>query len=110
MIDKSIGRRIRACREAKGWTQEALAARLGISVNFLSGIERGTSFPRCESLIRLLNTLEIPADAIFCDAVTASVEDKTCLLARTLDNLPTASRQRILGILDFLIRQGSEEI
>lgn len=110
MIDPSIGIRIRACREAKGLTQSALAARVGISVNHLSGIERGTAFPRCESLIGILNTLEISADAVFCDAVAASVADNTCLLSRTLDSLPTAARQRILGILDFLIRQASEEI
>lgn len=91
-------------------TQEALATKAGISVNYLSAIERGISFPRCECLIRLLNALQVSADAVFCDVVTASDAYRTCLLSKILDSLPAAARHRILGILEFLIRQESERI
>jgi transcriptional regulator with XRE-family HTH domain len=37
----ALGRRIRARRQAKGWTQVEMAVHLGISRNHLSDLERG---------------------------------------------------------------------
>ena len=36
-----IGERIRQVRKAKGWSQETLAKKCGISLNFMGKIERG---------------------------------------------------------------------
>jgi transcriptional regulator with XRE-family HTH domain len=44
------GRRIRAYRKLKGFTQESFAKELGISVSILGEIERGNRMPD-ESLI-----------------------------------------------------------
>ena len=63
MIDKRIGRRFKQRREELGLTQEALSEKLGLTTNYISTIERGASFPRCEKLILLLNGLETSADA-----------------------------------------------
>ena len=62
MIDKRIGLRVKEQREAIGMTQEELAEKLGVSSNYISTIERGASFPRCERLILLLNGLQTSAD------------------------------------------------
>ena len=67
MIDKRIGKRFKQRREELGLTQDALSEKLGLTTNYISTIERGASFPRCEKLILLLNGLETSADAIFCD-------------------------------------------
>ncbi len=67
MIDKRIGKRIKECRERLGLTQEQFAEKIGVGVNYISTVERGASFPRCEKLIAILNGLEVSADAIFCD-------------------------------------------
>ena len=67
MIDKRIGKRIKQCREQIGLTQEQFAEKLGVATNYISMIERGASFPRCERLIAIINGLEASADAIFCD-------------------------------------------
>ena len=37
-----MGSRIQQIRKAKGWSQEMLAKKCGISLNFVSHIERGT--------------------------------------------------------------------
>ncbi len=37
----ALGRRIRARRQSKGWTQVEMAVHLGISRNHLSDLERG---------------------------------------------------------------------
>ena len=58
MIDKRIGKRLKQRREELGLTQEDLAEKLGLTPNYISTVERGASFPRCEKLILLLNGLE----------------------------------------------------
>ncbi len=65
MIDKRIGERIKQCRERLGLTQDQFAERLGLTTNYISTVERGASFPRCEKLIAIINGLEVSADAIF---------------------------------------------
>lgn len=39
-----MGMRIRQVRKAKGWSQEKLAEKCGISMSFLGHIERGRCF------------------------------------------------------------------
>ncbi|MCM3218077.1 MULTISPECIES: helix-turn-helix domain-containing protein [Niallia] len=52
------GRRIRAFRKLKGYTQEKLAKELLVSVSILGEIERGNRVPSDEiidSIVRVLN-------------------------------------------------------
>lgn len=51
MIDKRIGKRVKQARERLGITQEDLAEKTGLTTNYISTVERGMSFPRCEKLI-----------------------------------------------------------
>lgn len=41
MIDKRIGQRIKECRERIGLTQEQFSEKTGLSVNYISTVERG---------------------------------------------------------------------
>lgn len=50
MIDKRIGQRFKQCREKLGLTQEEFAKKMGVTINYISTIERGMTFPRCEKL------------------------------------------------------------
>ena len=50
MIDKRIGKRIKECRERLGLTQEQFAEKVGLATNYISTVERGASFPRCEMI------------------------------------------------------------
>ena len=105
MIDKRIGKRFKQRREELGLTQEQLAEKLGLTVNYISTIERGTSFPRCEKLILLLNGLETTADAIFCDVVEKSTECESSLLSQKLKDLPYDDQKRILNMVDLMIKE-----
>ena len=73
VIDPRIGQRFKEAREGIGLTQEELAEITGYSVNYISTVERGVSFPRCERLITLMNTLSVSADSIFCDVLENTV-------------------------------------
>ncbi|MCA1066554.1 helix-turn-helix transcriptional regulator [Rossellomorea sp. AcN35-11] len=54
------GRRIRAFRKLKGYTQEGLARELAISVSVLGEIERGSRVPKEDFLENVAEVLNIP--------------------------------------------------
>ena len=105
MIDKRIGKRIKERREQLGLTQEQFAEKLGVATNYISTIERGASFPRCEKLILLLNGLETSADAIFCDVLNHSASYKASMLSEKLEDLPADEQKRILEMVEMMIAQ-----
>lgn len=108
MIDKRIGKRMKEVREKLGITQEELAERTGLTPNYISTVERGAAFPRCEKLILLLNGLETSADAVFCDVLTHSTSFKASQLSDELTTLSPEAQKRILQIVELMIRQEKE--
>lgn len=54
------GRRIRAFRKLKGYTQESLAKELSISVSVLGEVERGSRIPKEDFLVNVAEVLNIP--------------------------------------------------
>ena len=109
MIDKRIGKRIKQRREQIGLTQEQFAEKLGVAPNYISTIERGASFPRCEKLIAIINGLETSADAIFCDVIDHATEYRASVLSQKLQALPPADQKRILEIVEFMVQQAENE-
>lgn len=110
MIDKRIGERIKQCREKLGLTQDQFAERLGLTTNYISTVERGASFPRCEKLIAIINGLETSADAIFCDVITHTAKYRSGILSEELKELPAEEQQRILEIVELMIKQAKKKI
>jgi transcriptional regulator with XRE-family HTH domain len=53
------GRRIRAYRKLKGFTQENFAKKIGVSVSILGEIERGNRMPTMEFLEEVAVSLQI---------------------------------------------------
>lgn len=58
------GRRIRAFRKLKGYTQEELAKNLKVSVSILGEIERGSRLPTESFLKDVAGLLEIKVDEL----------------------------------------------
>lgn len=110
MIDKRIGKRVKQARERLGITQEDLAEKTGLTTNYISTIERGMSFPRCEKLIILLNGLETSADSIFCDVLEHSGEAKASELSKKIADLPPEAQKRILQMVELMIQQEKDNM
>lgn len=56
---------LKKLRNKKGWTQEKLARKAGISYNTLIKLERGgIKNPRLETLIKLAKTLDVSLDKL----------------------------------------------
>jgi len=60
-----FGKRLRKFRRNKDLTQEQLAELVGISVDFVSNMERGINGPSFETLQKLAEALEVPAVEFF---------------------------------------------
>lgn len=58
------GRRIRAFRKLKGYTQEGFAKAIGISVSILGEIERGNRLPSAVIIRDLADALNISAEEL----------------------------------------------
>ena len=64
-LKEQFGKRIRILRRERQLTQEQLAEAAGISVDFLSLIERGRNAPSFQKIQRLANALGVPVKVLF---------------------------------------------
>lgn len=64
-IYKKLGKRIKFLRENTHLTQEKLAEKSGISLDYLGKIEVSINKPGLKTLIKISNALNIPIKALF---------------------------------------------
>lgn len=76
-INPMLGQVLRQYREARGWKQDALAAKTGLAQSYISRIERGerTNVP-LETLRLFADALQVPLDEL----VRASMPEKVAAL------------------------------
>lgn len=60
-----FGQRIRDIRTARGWSQEQLAAEVGLDRSYVGGVERGERNISLENICKLAVTLEISPSTLF---------------------------------------------
>lgn len=58
----SIGRNLRELRQARGLSQDAMGAVIGIERSTLAGIETGRDYPSVPALIRIARALGVSLD------------------------------------------------
>ena len=58
-IRKKFGKRLRALREERGWSQEEFADRAGLHRTYVSAVERGVRNPTLSVLERLSKALGV---------------------------------------------------
>ena len=64
-LRKDFGNRLRSIRLERELSQERFAELIGISVDFLSLIERGVNSPSFETIERMSKKLRVPVKALF---------------------------------------------
>lgn len=64
-MSDAFGRRLRAYRKLKRWTQMELANQMGVSVAIIGGLERGTRTPTRKTLARLEDVLDVTRSELF---------------------------------------------
>lgn len=64
MKNKELAQRIKALRNRKGYSQEELSEKTGLSLRTIQRIENGETEPRGDSLKRLAITFDVPPEEI----------------------------------------------
>jgi transcriptional regulator with XRE-family HTH domain len=64
-LAQQFGNRVRALRKKRGLTQEQLAEATGLSVNFISFVERGIKSPSLANMGRIAKALNVPVMELF---------------------------------------------
>ena len=90
---KHMGQTLRKAREDKGLTQAALAEAIEVSNRTVIAIEKGERNPTFEVLLRLLCTLDVPADLIFRPNNTPHTQEQEQFICEYLH--ATVREQRI---------------
>jgi transcriptional regulator with XRE-family HTH domain len=65
LVYKSLGKRIKFIREKKGLTQEKLAERSALSLDYVGKIEVNINKPGLKSLIKIANALDVQIKELF---------------------------------------------
>ena len=64
-IRKRFGKRVKALREAKGWSQEELADRAGMHRTYISAVERAVRNPTLTVIARIAKALKVSITELF---------------------------------------------
>ena len=83
-VKKELGKKIKAMRLQKGFTQEKLSEMADISQKALSSIETGENFITAETLDKLLIALDVTLQELF---ATDSVKEPEELLKLINENI-----------------------
>jgi transcriptional regulator with XRE-family HTH domain len=106
-LAKQLGRRIHLFRRQNGLTQAALAEKVKISNEFMSGIERGARLPSLSTLEKLAGALRINLKDLFNFdqagyRATQSLSRDGIDFALLLEKVSSQQRRRILKIAKIL--------
>lgn len=101
---ESIGKNIRKFRHLRKLRQEDLAEMTGLSTNYIGAVERGEKLPSLETFIDIINALSVSSDLILCDVVHEGYQIRASEFSEQLKGLSVEDRQRILAVVDILIK------
>ncbi len=104
----SIGKNIRAYRQAKKLRQEDLAVKTGLSTNYIGMVERGEKIPSLETFICIANALGVSADMLLADVLDTGYTVKDSILAEKLDKLSKDDRERIYDVIDTMTKHATK--
>ena len=82
-----LGKNVKFLRTQKGLTQVVLAEKADISIIFLSSIERGTKYPKADTVARIADVLEVEVFELFKgDLVPSDSKELVTHLSKDITN------------------------
>jgi transcriptional regulator with XRE-family HTH domain len=94
-----LGKNVKFLRLRKGLTQAVLAEKANISVIFLSSIERGTKYPKAETVAHLAKVLEVEVFELFIG--------KEAPTNKVINHLSIDIKKNVITLLDNIFKQYS---
>lgn len=102
---RDVGLRIKKTREAKGLTQEELAALVDLSPTHISVIERGQKIPKLDTFVAITNALDVSADSLLRDVVAQSVNGVMNDLSASIMKLPPKEQKRVIRAIEAYVQE-----
>ena len=103
-MDKfNMGYRIKEARKNQKLTQEQLAERLDISVEFVGQIERGLKLPSIQVFVKLIEALNVSADYLLRDSVSTGQLFGENAIGRKIEKLKPNQRIALEALIDTYI-------
>ena len=102
-IDKIFGKILKTYRLKKGYTQEVMAEKLGISLKYISRIENGYSGIKTRTLINYMNILGIAPNTIYKEFMTNKEIIKQINISEKLNQLSEEKLNFVDDMIDLLI-------
>ena len=102
-IDKIFGKILKTYRLKKGYTQEVMAEKLGISLKYISRIENGYSGIKTRTLINYMNILGITPNTIYKEFMTNKEIIKQINISEKLNQLSEEKLDFVNDMIDLLI-------
>ena len=104
---RALGASIQRHRRLRGWSQEVLAEKLGLSVAYTGMLERGERMPALPVLLTLADVFESSVDLL----LGRGEEDGWMREAMSLvRSVPPASRSTVLAMLRGLVGTAEESV
>ena len=102
---RDVGLRIKKTREAKGLTQEELAALVDLSPTHISVIERGQKIPKLDTFVAITNALDVSAYSLLRDVVAQSVNGVVNDLSASIMKLPPKEQKRVIRAIEAYVQE-----
>lgn len=97
-------------RNRRNWSQADLAEKSGLSVVYLSDIERGNKWPYLDTLVKLAEAFEMevfelvkPQNALSADAASTVAkfsEETTAIIEKSLEKMKKNTLQSLMNLRD----------
>ena len=100
----TMGDRIREARKNMELTQEQLAEKLDVSVEFIGKIERGAKRPSMQVFIKLIEVLNVSADYLLRDSVSTGQLFGDNAIGRKIEKLKPKQKIALEALIDTYIQ------
>ncbi len=96
----AIGENLNRLRRDKGWNQEELANRAGISLGQVSKIERNKDKPKLDTIYSLINAIGCSPNALLNDVKETSTNGRLEMALERLEELPENEKEVLINLID----------
>jgi transcriptional regulator with XRE-family HTH domain len=100
-----LGARLRARREALGWSQAQLAEAVGVTPNYVGVVERGEKLPTLETVEAFGRALGVRIAQLLVEDAPDSWADEAAALASAV---PVSHRELVIALLRAVVAEARQ--
>jgi transcriptional regulator with XRE-family HTH domain len=113
-VRATLARKIKAFRGRKNWSQADLAEKSGLSIVYLSDIERGNKWPYLDTLVKLAEAFKVevyellkpedPIPLVSADILAKFTEDAVAVLEKSLETAGKQASRSLIAMRNQYVR------